>query len=127
MQKNIGLQKEVIESKLLLKSEKTNIYAKTGKYLKRFFYLVSLVIAVLFFNGCQIGYITFNESAKPARPGNEYVWINGDWVYDTQTKAYVQKTGYWVKPEKDRTFLPGYWQTTERGYHWVSGQWVTHL
>jgi hypothetical protein len=95
--------------------------------MKKLVYLIILAGIGFFFNGCATSYVTYQEFARPARPSNAHVWINGDWVFDKQANSYVQKTGYWERPVNDRKFVPGHWQSTPRGHHWEPGYWVSQL
>ena len=130
MRKNEVLQKDVqdaIKLKPLLNAEETGIITKTGKRLKKIIYITSLAGIGLLLNSCFAGYVTtepvYVEYARPARPSNVHIWINGDWAYNYHTHAYVQKTGYWVMPGQGRTYVSGQWQTTPRGKHWAPGRW----
>jgi hypothetical protein len=131
MRKNEDIQKDIQNAIIrnpLLNAANTGVFAKIGKHMKKSVYLVCLAGLGLFFNSCATGgYITYQESARPARPSNVHIWINGDWIFNNQTNTYVQNTGYWDKPEKDRTFVPGRWESTPRGHHWQPGHWVTLL
>ncbi len=102
--------------------------SKAGKNIKRIV-LVSSVIGMSFFlNSCtSAGYVTsepaYVEYARPARPSNHHIWVDGNWVYRRQNATYVQKNGYWSKPAKNRAYKTGHWQDSPKGKHWVSGRW----
>lgn len=130
MGENEDLQKDVqdaIKLKPLLNAAETGVNTKVGKNLKKFIYLTSLAGIGLFFNGCMAGYVatepTYVEVSRPARPGNDYIWINNDWVWNRQNHVYVQNNGLWEKPNQRKTYVSGHWQASPRGQHWVSGRW----
>lgn len=125
MRKIREFQKDV-QGTILNAAEKCSD-TKAGTNLRRFIYLSIFVGLGLFLNGCRAGYVatapTYVEVARPANPGNGYVWINNDWAYDRQSKAYIQNKGTWQKEKRRKTFVPGHWESTPRGNYWVSGQW----
>lgn len=101
MKRNESLQKVVqktIKSELVMNAAETSGDAKFGKYLKRFFLLVSLAGIGLLLNSCMAGYVAtepaYTVYARPPQPSNLHIWINGDWGWNSQRHMYVQKTGY---------------------------------
>jgi hypothetical protein len=113
-----------------LKSGITEISAvtKVGRQMRKIFYIVSLTGIGLCINACtSTGYVStepaYVEYSRPAQPSNLHVWINGDWVYNQQNHAYVQKNGYWEKPRHNREYMSGHWQTSPQGTYWVSGHY----
>lgn len=100
---------------------------KNTQVLKKLFFLSSLAGIGLFFNGCTAGYVatepSYVEYSRPQRPSDLYIWIDGDWVYNSQTHAYAQRNGYWERPSQGRTYISGSWQSTPRGKYWSRGHW----
>jgi hypothetical protein len=130
MQKNKDLQKDVQDAtkwEPLMDATETGVNTKVGKNLKKFIYLTSLVGIGLFFNGCMAGYVAtepiYVEVSRPARPSNDYIWINGEWTWNRQSHVYVQNTGLWERPNQRRTYVSGHWQASPRGKYWVSGRY----
>lgn len=58
--------------------------------------------------------------AKPAAPGTDYVWIDGDWYWSGGT--YVWRNGYWAHAS-GRTWEKGFWEHRPHGYYWHKGHW----
>jgi hypothetical protein len=117
----------VIKRDPLLRKTDFDFSSKVGKSLKRFIYVSSLVGMGLFFNSCIGGYIdsepAYVQVERPPQPSNLHIWIDGDWVYNHQTRAYAQNAGYWQKPIKGRTFVSGHWQASAKGRYWAKGKW----
>ena len=96
--------------------------------MKKIFFLGSLAIMLLTLGSCTTqGYVssepTYVEYARPERPSNLHIWIDGDWVYNRQTQLYVRQNGHWQKPSRNRTYVTGSWQSTPQGLRWQSGYW----
>lgn len=96
--------------------------------MKKLFYLAALAGLMLVLNACStMGYVstepTYIEYARPVRPSNLHIWIDGNWVYNRQSHQYVRKNGYWHKPSRSRTYVSGSWQRTPKGLRWESGHW----
>lgn len=96
--------------------------------MKKLFYLAGLAVVLLVLNGCSAtGYVAsepaYVEYSRPARPSSLHVWVDGDWVYNRQTRLYVQNNGYWHRPNRGRVYVSGSWQTTPQGHRWQSGHW----
>jgi hypothetical protein len=60
---------------------------------------------------------------RPASPNVRYVWRDGDWRYNRNTRKYVYRNGYWAAPRRNGIYQPGYWRNTPRGTYWVPGRW----
>lgn len=65
--------------------------------------------------------LTAVEEVRPAAPGSNYVWRNGDWR--PQKKTYTYRQGYWTPNRNNRTYSSGYWRQNNRGYYWRNGRW----
>ena len=105
-----------------------SIVVKTPfRNLKKIIILTSLAGIGLFFNACTAGYVatepTYVEYSRPQQPSTYHVWIDGDWVYNRQTHAYVQHNGSWQRPVQGRSYQSGHWQSTPKGHQWSQGHW----
>jgi hypothetical protein len=100
---------------------------QSGINLRRFIYLTCFAGLGLFFSGCSTGYVAtrpvYVEAARPATPGNGYVWVNNDWAYNRQSKVYIQNNGNWQKQRPHKKFVGGHWEASPRGNYWVSSHW----
>ena len=109
---------------------KSSFTANAGKHLKNFIYITGLAGIGLFANSCSLGYVAtepvYTEYARPARPSNLHVWIDGDWIYNRQTHAYARNTGYWESPRQNSTYVSGSWQKDSRGQYWKKGKWQSN-
>jgi hypothetical protein len=118
---------EATQNQSLLITTKAVAITKIGGGIKRMIILASLAGIGLFFNGCTAGYVatepSYVEYSRPQRPSDLHVWIDGDWVFNGQTHAYVQRNGYWERPVQGRTYISGSWQSTPRGKYWSKGHW----
>jgi WXXGXW repeat (2 copies) len=129
MQRNSELQKQIhkiINKDPHLKNEKPGLFSSSGKYLKILSYLILFSGMSLFFSSC-VGYVesepSFVESARPARPGDAYIWIDGGWRWDTRSHVYIRRPGHWEMPRHERSYEAGHWESTPRGKRWVDGHW----
>ena len=131
MKKNEALQKDVpdeIKWEPLSGVSEIGVVAKVSKHLKKFIFIASLAGVGLCFNACTTtGYVasepTYLESARPQQPSTLHIWVDGDWVYNRQSRNYVHNDGYWEVPNQDRRYVTGHWQSSPRGYYWVRGHW----
>jgi len=100
---------------------------KNNQVFKKILAVASIAGMGIFLNSCSAGYVatqpSYNEYARPERPSNLHVWIDGDWTYSRQTRAYVHQNGYWTKPSPNRVYVSGQWQTTPKGKYWSKGHW----
>lgn len=106
--------------------QKINTMENT-QVLKKLIFMASLAGIGLFFNSCAAGYVatepSYVEYSRPQRPSELHIWIDGDWVFNSQTHAYTQRNGYWAAPNERRVYISGQWQTTPRGKYWSKGHW----
>ncbi len=130
MKKNEKLQNEVhfaISRKPLLKNVERGAYARVGKYIKIFSYLVLFIAIGFVFTSCMGGYIasepSYTDYARPQRLNENQIWLDGGWGWNSQTHVYVQRTGYWAKPRQGQIYVAGSWKTTKRGKTWTNGYW----
>ena len=110
-----------------ISSNENSFETIVGKHIRKIIYIGSLVGTTLFLSGCAAGYVatepTYSEYSRPQRPSDLHVWIDGDWVYNRSTRVYVQRNGYWERPQQNRVYISGQWQTTPRGKYWAKGHW----
>jgi hypothetical protein len=130
MSKNVILQKDV--QKATIQEPLTDAAENSGSHilisrLKKIIFIACLAGTGLFLNGCMAGYVetepAYVEYARPQRPSELSIWIDGDWYYNGQSRGYVQHTGYWERPRQGQTFVTGHWQSTPRGKTWSKGHW----
>jgi hypothetical protein len=130
MRKNEELQNEIhfaISRKPILNMYGTGAYSRVGKYLKIFSYLILFIGFTLVLNSCMGGYVASEPSyvdyARPQRPSDTHIWINGNWNWNSQHRVYVQTAGYWDRPRQGHSYVEGRWQTNQRGKTWSKGYW----
>jgi hypothetical protein len=116
-----------LTGKPLLAIRKAGVCARAGKYIKALGYIVIFTGIGLLFNSCVGGYVasepSYQEYSRPPRPSETHIWIAGDWGWDSHSRIYVQKTGYWEKPRQGHTYVDGYWKTSPQGKSWSKGHW----
>jgi hypothetical protein len=55
------------------------------------------------------------------RPGPDYVWISGDWVWEGR---WVWVGGHWTRsPHPHGTWVAGYWVKGPHGWYKTEGYW----
>jgi hypothetical protein len=96
--------------------------------MKKLIFLSLLAGILISLNSCKTtGYVAsepdYVEFVRPARPSELHIWIDGEWQYSRSQQAYIQKKGYWKKPNEGRIFVKGQWIETSRGRTWVPGHW----
>jgi hypothetical protein len=100
---------------------------KNKEVFKKILVIASIAGMGIFLNSCASGYVatqpTYSEYTRPPQPSALHIWIDGDWSYSRQTHAYVQQNGYWTKPNPNRIYVLGQWQTTPKGKYWTKGRW----
>jgi hypothetical protein len=130
MKRNEEVQKDFKDSigkESSLNAAEICVKAKSGNHLRKIVLIANLVGIGLLLNSCMAGYVAsepvYVEYARPQRPSNINIWVDGNWAYNRQTHTYVQRPGYWENPRQGQNYVPGYWQATPRGKSWVKGQW----
>lgn len=118
---------KVISDTPISRSKEPELISIIGQHAGKIIYIGILAGIGLFMNSCMTGYVAteprYTEYSRPQRPSDHHIWINGDWVYNRSTQVYVQKNGYWAKPQQNRIYISGQWQSTPRGKYWNRGHW----
>jgi len=83
-------------------------------------------VVILFATACSVeGYVTDRPAdvvyERPAAPGEGYVWISGDWVWDGGT--YHWREGRWERGTEGRVWVGGTWVSHRNGWKWHHGHW----
>lgn len=91
--------------------------------MKKFIFFISLVGILSIFNACSVGYVSeepvYQTYNRPQRPSNDYIWIEGGWTWNTQSRSYTQVNGTWVRQDQGRKHRQGHWERNEHGSRWV--------
>lgn len=91
--------------------------------------IVSILVFVIFIFS-MIGCVTVRPRHAPpprrvvvkkARPGNNYVHVQGHWVWRNGKYRWVN--GYWIKKKRGRTWAGGHWVKRGGNWYWVKGHW----
>jgi hypothetical protein len=102
-------------------------YREMKKYLRLFLYLLIFAIVGMSFTSCVGGYVAtepvYSGYDRPASPGVGYIWIDGDWNWNRQSRSYEHEHGYWTKSKEGRAYQSGHWESGPRGKSWVRGRW----
>lgn len=121
------LEYSIMVSDLIANESRVGIHHSVGKYMKIFSYLFLFGGMAFILNSCRSGYVSsepvYTEYARPARPSETYIWVDGDWGWNRQSQVYVQRPGYWERPRQGHTYVSGRWQTSPRGKYWTRGHW----
>ena len=130
MKKNEELQNEIhyaISRNPVSNIQETGAFARVGKYMRIFSYLLLFTGIGIFFTSCMGGYMATEPSyvdyARPQRQYDNQIWISGDWGWNSRTHVYVQKSGYWDRPRQGQSYVEGRWTTSPRGKSWTKGHW----
>jgi len=89
-------------------------------------YLLSLcILSCIMLAGCSAGYVSSRPAdvtyARPASPGQGFVWISGEWQYSSGN--YRWHEGSWQQGRENHTWKSGYWENGNKGYRWQKGGW----
>lgn len=92
--------------------------------MKRLALLLAFPLVILSATSCKTTVAVKPETpvvVQPARPGPNYVWVDGDW--HRSGGAYVYKQGYWVVPKQHHEWVSGHWDKRGNGWYWQKGHW----
>ena len=90
-------------------------------------YLTAVALStVLLMSSCDGTYYVSSQPVRPAynrpvSPGADYVWIDGDWVWEGG--VYTWHEGRWGRPKGHRTWVSGNWEQRNNGWRWHRGRW----
>lgn len=94
--------------------------------MKKIILLVALISTLSLLTSCDAGYVavqpSYVESVRPNQPGVDFVWIEGDWIWNNHNRSYSHGNGRWERPERSKNYTPGHWNSTPHGYKWQSGR-----
>lgn len=62
---------------------------------------------------------------KPRKPFATAVWVEGHWVWNKRQNKYQWRSGYWVKPKRNKVYVVGRWTKRSNGWVYVPGKWVS--
>ena len=96
--------------------------------MKQLLLHISFLLIFFFFTGCLgSGYISeepsYVEVARPTRPTESHIWIEGNWNWNRNNHTYYHDNGSWQKPVAGRQYSQGFWQQSPKGKRWVAGRW----
>jgi hypothetical protein len=94
--------------------------------------MITLLLAMAAYAGqAQVMFYVKNRPQVPeylrpgTSPGNNYVWISEEWVYNNATGEYQWDGNRWAEsPDAAARYYSGRWKRDKKeGYAWVSGYW----
>ncbi len=60
-------------------------------------------------------------SERPVSPGPDYVWVDGDWVYENH--RYQWHEGRWDHAKSGRQWQKGHWEQVKKDGNGIKGRW----
>ena len=101
--------------------------SKTLK-MKKLLFLSTFILLIFLIFGCHSSRYVVRERpiephyVLPMSPGPNYIWHNGDWVWNGN--GYIYRRGSWIiAPSNRRHYISGYWQRKRGGWVWRPGYW----
>lgn len=94
--------------------------------MKRIFFAFLLIITAFIFDACGPAEITVTSRpsppvyVRPATPGPDYVWIEGDWI--GRGGRYHWREGHWAR-RRHGVWISGSWESRGNGWYWHRGHW----
>ncbi len=106
----------------------SRFHTNAAKTIKRICFLFMFTGMAAIFNSCAVGWVATEPSygveiERPARPGDNYIWIEGGWRWDSGRDSYEREPGYWARPRPNHSYVPGHWESGSRGKSWQKGHW----
>jgi hypothetical protein len=121
------IEYSIMVSDLIANEARAGIRHNVGKYMKIFSFLAIFTGLLIVMNSCMGGYMatepTYTEYARPPRPSQTHIWIDGNWGWNSHSHVYVQRAGYWEKPRVGHTYISGRWESSQKGKSWSKGYW----
>ena len=94
--------------------------------MKKIILLLAMITILSFLTSCDAGYVTeqptYVETSRPIQPGADYIWIEGDWIWNSHSRTYSHGNGRWETPNRGKNYTPGHWNNSAHGYHWQNGR-----
>ncbi len=94
--------------------------------MKKSIFILAIFTTLSLFTACSAGYVstepTYQETQTP-RPTVRHIWVEGNWVWNRQSRSYQHAAGLWVIPHQNRIYQRGHWVRTNRGSRWQKGRW----
>jgi len=60
---------------------------------------------------------------RDMKPGPDYFWRPGHWVYSSSISDYTWEPGRWIHERQNMVFSPGYWEKKPEGWVWHEDSW----
>jgi hypothetical protein len=94
--------------------------------MKNYLIVAAMFIAAVVFSSCTTSaYVSARPGdvtyVRPAAPGDGYIWIDGDWLWEGG--RYTWHEGRWDRPRPGRVWHGGSWSQGRHGYRWNRGHW----
>ena len=94
--------------------------------MKRFFLWIIASLMVISLTACAVhGYVSERPAdvyyGRPAAPGVNYVWIDGDWVWSGG--RYNWHEAHWDRRRVGKAWHAGHWSQHGQGWRWEKGHW----
>lgn len=101
---------------------------QTPNQMKMYTRPLLFLITLFLFISCSSGrYVSSEprrvEMIRPRQPSSLHVWIDGDWIWQKDTRTYRNSYGRWELPNRNRNYIPGYWENRKKGKRWMPGRW----
>ncbi len=64
------------------------------------------------------------NTRKSVRPGDNYFWINGTWLWDENKNKYLWQHGQWIQTRPGFQYTHGKWIKIGNGWKWQNGYWL---
>ena len=84
-----------------------------------------LIASMILFTACSGEYVVSRPAdvnyVRPDPPGPEYIWIDGDWIWEGG--VYHWHEGHWDKRVPNREWRAGHWKEHKGGWRWNKGRW----
>jgi hypothetical protein len=128
MKTNIEIKKR---NNFLTGRKLADVCIKMKKNIRIFLYLIIFTGSGMLLNSCfgGYGYVASEPNydlnyARPERPAEGYIWIDGDWLWNNSSRTYIRQSGYWSRPRHGRAYEAGRWESRPEGKLWIRGRWT---